>query len=42
LNEAVVISSFAEAREVYRERFTAARFQASLAAVYCELGFEPR
>jgi glycosyltransferase involved in cell wall biosynthesis len=30
------------AREVYRERFTAARFQASLAGVYCELGFEPR
>ncbi len=30
------------AREVYRERFTAARFQAALAGVYGELGFEPR
>ncbi len=30
------------AREVHRERFTAARFGAALAGVYRELGFEPR
>jgi glycosyltransferase involved in cell wall biosynthesis len=29
-------------RAVYRERFTAARFQAALAGVYGGLGFEPR